>query len=163
MTKQILLGQIEQELSQIQELIAQVKILLELIALAENQNIQKGLMSGLALHLHSFYTGAERIFYDIARDIDNVTPTGSDWHRQLLEQMTIEIPGIRPPVLSEQTRIGMDEYRRFRHVVRSRYAYMLDPVRVQALAQQVFPIAQSLVQDCQQFCAGFKLAEQEEE
>ena len=64
MIKQILVAQIEQELSQIQEVIAQVKMLLELITLAENQNIQKGLMSGLALHLHSFYTGAERIFYE---------------------------------------------------------------------------------------------------
>ncbi len=85
MNEQTLVSQIEQELVQIQELIAQVEMLLELIRLAENQNLRSGLVSGLALHLHSFYTGAERIFYDIARDIDDEVPTGFDWHRQLLE------------------------------------------------------------------------------
>ncbi len=162
MKEQTLVSQIEQELAQIQELIAQVEMLLELIRLAENQNLRSGLVSGLALHLHSFYTGAERIFYDIARDIDDEVPTGSDWHRQLLEQMTVEIPETRPPVLAEQTWSGMDEFRRFRHVVRSRYAYQLDPDRVQALAEQLSPISQSLIQDCQRFCTELQPSKQQD-
>lgn len=121
MKAEVLVSQIEQELAQMRELITQVEMLLELIRQAENQNIRSGLVSGLALHLHSFYTGAERIFYDIARDIDSEVPTGSDWHRQLLEQMAVEIPEARPPVLAEQTRLELDEFRRFRHVVRSNY------------------------------------------
>jgi hypothetical protein len=48
--------------------------------------------------------------------------------------MSVEIPGVRPPVLVEQTRLELDEFRKFRHVVRSRYAYQLDPEWVQALA-----------------------------
>lgn len=162
MKQQHLINQIERELSQISELIAQVEMLLKLTKQVENQDLQKGLVSGLALHLHSFYTGAERIFYNISRDIDDEVPTGSDWHRQLLDQMIVEIPETRSPVLAEQTWVGMDEFRRFRHVVRSRYAYQLDPDRVQALAEQMSPIAQSLIQNCQRFCAEIQAFERQD-
>lgn len=151
-----LVAQIEQELGQIREAIAQVEMLLELIRQTENQNIRIGLVSGLALHLHSFYTGAERIFYDIARDIDGEVPTGSDWHRQLLEQMAVEIQQARPPVLTEQTRLELDEFRRFRHVVRSNYAYKLDPERILALAQKLPALFEHLLQDCLRFCVGLQ-------
>jgi hypothetical protein len=76
-----------------------------------------GYWDGVALNLHGFYTGAERIFEEIAREIDGHRPGGPDWHRDLLVQMSAEIPGIRPPVLSRETRECLDEYRRFRQLV----------------------------------------------
>ncbi len=85
-------SEIEQELALLQELMIQVAQILELIYKTDNQNIRSGLISGLALHLHSFYTGAERIFYNIARDIDDKLPTGSNWHQELLRQINVEIP-----------------------------------------------------------------------
>ena len=80
MKEAALIAAIEQELELLQELVLQVQQLLELLPAIDNQNIRNGLVSGLALYLHSFYTGAERIFYDIARDIDDELPTNSDWH-----------------------------------------------------------------------------------
>jgi hypothetical protein len=44
------------------------------------------------------------------------------WHLLLLEQMTKDVPGIRPAVISTETGTRLDEYRRFRHVVRN-YVY----------------------------------------
>jgi hypothetical protein len=41
------------------------------------------------------------------------------WHLFLLEQMTKEVPGIRPAVISTETGTRLDEYRRFQHVVRN--------------------------------------------
>jgi len=152
----VLSSEIEQELALLQELMIQVAQILELIYNTDNQNIRSGLISGLALHLHSFYTGAERIFYDIARDIDDELPTGSNWHQELLRQMNVEIPMVRQSVLAKQTWLGLDEFRRFRHVVRSRYAYQLDPNRVVELAQKLIEVNQHLMQDCQRFCAELK-------
>ncbi len=144
----VLVSQVEEELKQIQALVIQVDLLLGLIRQSENYNLRSGLISGLALHLHSFYTGAERIFYDIARDIDGEVPTKANWHQQLLEQMSVEIPA----VLVEQTRLDLDEFRRFRHVVRSRYAYQLAPERVQALAVKLPLVSDRLIGECQRFC-----------
>lgn len=159
----VLLSQIEEELAQIRVLMTQVEMLSELIRQTENHALRSGLVSGLALHLHSFYTGAERIFYDIARDIDGEVPTSFNWHQQLLEQMSVEIPGIRQPVLVEQTRLELDEFRKFRHVVRSRYAYQLDPERVQALAVKLPFVSDQLIRECQRFCAQSACSEQEPE
>jgi hypothetical protein len=41
-----------------------------------------------------------RIFQYIASQVDHSLPSGRDPHRELLQQMTVEIPEIRPAVLS---------------------------------------------------------------
>jgi hypothetical protein len=52
------------------------------------------------------------------------------WHLLLLEQMTKEVPGIRPAVISTETGTRLDEYRRFRHVVRNVYTHRFDPAKL---------------------------------
>jgi len=41
--------------------------------------------------------------YEIAKEIDEDVPTGTDWLMQLLEQLSVEIPTVRQAVLSETT------------------------------------------------------------
>ena len=56
--------------------------------------------------------------------------------------MTKEVLGIRPAVISTETRIRLDEYRRFRHVVRSVYTHSFDPAKLGKLvnsAPELFP------------------------
>ena len=52
------------------------------------------------------------------------------WHLLLLEQMTKEVPGIRPAVISTETGTRLDEYRRFRRVVRNVYTHRFDPAKL---------------------------------
>ncbi len=40
----------------------------------------------VALNLHGFYSGPERIFERIAAVVDGSKPTGENWHQALLEQ-----------------------------------------------------------------------------
>ena len=44
----------------------------------------------VALNLHGFYSGMERIFELIAAAIDGARPKGENWHQTLLKQMTLE-------------------------------------------------------------------------
>ena len=44
--------------------------------------------------------------------------------------MADEVPGIRPAVISTEAGDILNEYRRFRHIVRNLYTYKLDPVKV---------------------------------
>jgi glycogen synthase len=92
-----------------------------------------GYWDGVALNLHSFYSGAEKIFEDIARTIDGNIPSGSDWHTGLLIQMMTESANRRPPVISSEVRVALDEYRGFRHVVRNVYAFNFRPSRLKEL------------------------------
>ena len=110
----------------------------------------------IALHLHSFYNGVEHIFLGVAKSIDNSVPEGDDWHRQLLIQMTLPLPNVRSALVKEQTYRVLNEFRGFRHVVRSNYAYKLEPERVLALASKLPVASQTLLTDCQQFCQELK-------
>jgi len=48
------------------------------------------LYENFALKLHNFYTGCERIFQLVATELNGGTPSGSDWHRRLLDRMQTE-------------------------------------------------------------------------
>ena len=92
-------------------------------------------LDGVALNVHGFYSGFERIFTQIAVTIDGELPQGEDWHRLLLEQMKNEIPGIRPAVISTRSGEILDDLRKFRHVVRNVYTHYLDSERLKKLVR----------------------------
>jgi hypothetical protein len=92
-------------------------------------------LDGVALNLHGFYAGLERLFELIAATVDGTVPQGANWHEMLLRQMVAEVPRVRPAVLSETTRSILDEYRGFRHVVRNVYTFKFDPAKVLRLIQ----------------------------
>jgi len=101
-------------------------------------------LDGVALNLHSFYSGIERIFELVATHVDGTRPEGKNWHQILLKQMAEDIFEIRPAVISGPTRKGLDEYRGFRHVVRNVYAYKFDSARIEKLVERVSPLFSQL-------------------
>jgi hypothetical protein len=58
----------------------------------------------VALNIHSFYSGLERVLEKIASAVEGSLPQGVNWHQELLDQMALEIPNVRPAVISEKTR-----------------------------------------------------------
>jgi hypothetical protein len=90
-------------------------------------------LDAVALNLHGFYGGLERIFERIATVVDGARPSGEHWHQALLQQMAEEIPSVRPAVISEATHQLLDPYRGFRHVARNVYTFHLDPARLERL------------------------------
>jgi hypothetical protein len=90
-------------------------------------------LDSTAMNLHGVYSGIERIFEGIARELDGGLPPGPIWHRALLEQMTLEIEGVRPAVIRRQTAAALDEYLRFRHLVRNLYTRNLEAERLSEL------------------------------
>jgi len=107
---------------------------------------------GVALNLHGYYAGVERIFEEIARAIDNSLPTGPEWHRNLLMQMSAKMSNTRPQVIGRDTRNCLDEYRGFRHVVRNVYTFSLRPSRLKTLVEELRPCYTAFVQDITTFC-----------
>ena len=74
-----------------------------------------------ALRLQSLYTGIERCFVQIVRVLNGGPPDGADWHRRLLDRMTVPTE-VRPALLDAATAKGLAELMCFRHVVRHLYA-----------------------------------------
>ncbi len=94
-------------------------------------------LDGVALNLHGFYSGLERIFELIAEVVDQSVPQGENWHQKLLQQMAVEIPNVRPAVISENVFQQLNEYRGFRHIVRNVYTYRFDPNKIDNLVRAV--------------------------
>ena len=92
-------------------------------------------LDGVALNLHGFYAGLERLFELIAATVDGTVPQGANWHQTLLEQMATEVPRVRPAVISDETRAALDEYRGFRHIVRNVYTFRFDSMKVHRLVE----------------------------
>ena len=63
-----------------------------------------------------------------------------------------EVPGVRPPVLSQETRERLDRYRGFRHVVRNVYTYNLDPEQIGVLVKQLAPTMVRVSQESGRVC-----------
>ena len=128
----VLAGQIRQDLIDLELVVARVeRAVHEASAASRSADL---FFDSAALNLHDFYAGLERIFLHVASEIDQRVPKGSEWHREVLRQMTIEIPGLRPAVLPVDLASDLDEFLRFRHVVRHIYAFELDAVRIKELA-----------------------------
>lgn len=94
-------------------------------------------LDGVALNLHGFYGGLERIFELIAAVIDGTKPKGENWHQALLRQMTTDVFGLRPAVISQGTYSRLDDYRGFRHVVRNVYTYNFETAKLQKLVKDL--------------------------
>lgn len=101
--------------------------------------------------LHDFYCAAEKVFKKIASRIDRDIPSGEDWHLQLLERMTLALPGLRPAVISEEMRERLSEYLRFRHLFRNIYGFELRWRRIEELGHEMREVLVALRQDIERF------------
>lgn len=97
-------------------------------------------LDSVALNLHSLYSGLERLFELIVRHVDREAPSGEAWHRDLLQQMAQDVPGVRPALVGRDNVAALDELRRFRHLVRNVYTMNLTPDRVAALIAKLPPL-----------------------
>ncbi|MBC7343338.1 MAG: antitoxin [Clostridia bacterium] len=134
----VVAARIRQELEDLEQVVARAER--AMAAARRHPKDQDLYVDSAALNLHDFYGGLERIFYHIATAVDGSPPTGREWHRDLLKQMSIPLGETRPRVLSSNAVRGLDEYLRFRHVVRNIYAFELDPVRIERLAKNLRPV-----------------------
>lgn len=88
----------------------------------------------IAAHLHGWYTAFETLLERIARLVDETVPSGASWHSELVAQMCIDVPGLRPRVLDPVLEPSIAELRKFRHFFRNAYVLELDSGRVMATA-----------------------------
>jgi hypothetical protein len=101
--------------------------------------------------LHDYYSAAESIFKAVAVNIDKSTRKGDQWHKELLEQMTLNVPGLRVPVISTDTAQKLNHYRSFRHVFRNVYGFELSFNRIKELLELLPDTSVSIKKDLDNF------------
>ncbi len=134
----LLSGRIRQEMRDLEQIVARIE---RAVDAAQRRPVDADLyLDSAALNLHDFYAGLERVFRQIATQVEQSVPGDADWHRELLRQMGTDVDGVRPAVLSTEALSALDEYLRFRHVVRNVYAFDFERERIERLAGQVRPV-----------------------
>jgi hypothetical protein len=154
-----LAGRIRQSLIDLEHVAARAEQLMA----RYHQSGDDGYLDGVALNLHGFYGGIERIFEDVARTVDHSIPAGPDWHHSLVLQMSAEVASIRPPAITGETRYCLEDYRGFRHVVRNVYTFNLRPGRLQELTSTLRACYLSVLKDLTAFAGFLERLSQEHE
>lgn len=152
MLPEIVEKKIQFELGELQHLFDVYAPLLQLSSQKVPDLIEK---TALAQVLHSFYNGVENVFLLIAKAVDRRIPSGSLWHRTLLDQVAAATPE-RPAVISNGTKERLLEFLGFRHVVRHSYSTDLDAERMKGLALHVESAWNSVQQDVTGFLSKVK-------
>ena len=133
----VLAGRIRKELDDIERLVLRADRAIK--TARKNPRDADLYLDSASLNMHDVYSGFERIFKQIAATVDGNVPSNAEWHRDLLEQMALNLPKARPPVLSPDSIERLDEYLRFRHVVRNGYTFSFDPERIGRLVKELLP------------------------
>lgn len=131
----VLAGRICKELDDLKRLVSRANHAIE--TARRNPQDTDLYLDSAALNLHDVYSGFERLFKQIAATVDGNVPSSSEWHRDLLEQMGLDLPQVRPSVLTAESIRILDEYLRFRHVVRNVYTFSFDAERVGRLVAEL--------------------------
>lgn len=145
-----LAADITAELGHLQALAGDISAVL--VEIEQDPDHARLFYENLALKLHNFYTGCERIFQTVVSELNGGPPTGFDWHRRLLERMGAAWQD-RPALLSAATAAELREYLAFRHVVRNIYGFELDLERIQRLVERYPQVWAQVEADFQRFIA----------
>ncbi|MFH7243312.1 MAG: hypothetical protein ACHWZW_10730 [Spirulina sp.] len=132
------LSQLEQEIYRVQG------------EIAGDSSRQDLFYENLALKLHNFYTGCEKILQLVAVELNGGLPSGSDGHKRLLDRMSQERDG-RPAILTRETAASLREFLGFRHIVRNLYGFELDPNRVAVLVESYPEVWSNVQKDVRAF------------
>lgn len=114
-------------------------------------------MYGLAALLDTAYTGIEKALSRAISAFEGV-PTGPAWHRELLEQASLVVEGVRPAVISVETVGRLEDLRAFRHRFRNLYLFELDAEALLAVAEACPSVVEAFERDLRGFRAALAAA-----
>lgn len=155
--KLILKAEIIEELNNITDVYTEIYNTKNLFETQEPSLLQ---LVGLSGFLQSFYNGIERILKRISREIDDHIPEGMTYHTDLLNQMILDIKGVRPPVLSQDVYKKLKLLLNFRHRFRHAYHWELQWMKVNELLNETDNVMKGFKEDMDRFMAFIdKLAE----
>ena len=150
---------ISDELTKIESTISGIAKALEDIETVP-ANYRQYIEESIASKLADVYNGIERIFERIAREVDTHVPTGEEWHKNLLTQMTEQRPE-RQPVISQETFLRLEKLLAFRHVVNNIYGEELIYEETEPHAKSIDALFASVCQEFRTFTDSLKQNEED--
>ena len=149
MNRKRLTQRINDELVKIDATVSDIAKALEDIKAAP-PNYRQYIEESIANKLADVYSGIERIFERIAREVDTLMPTGSRWHKDLLAQMTTQ-RSERGPVIAEDTSLRLEHLLEFRHKAKNIYDRELNYEMTEPHAKSIGELFERISEDMNRF------------
>jgi len=105
-----------------------------------------------AMRVQQLYTAIEDLFKQIAKSFENHIENMSNFHKEILSRMHIEVPKIRPAVISSSSLLLLDKVRAFRHFVRHAYDCDFNIVELSTLQHKLQSDFAYVLKDLKGFC-----------
>lgn len=121
------------------------------------------LLESIAYQIHNLYSAIEDLLKLIADYFENNISHSSQWHRLLLQRMTITVPEVRPAVLSSETYTLLNALRGFRHFFRHAYGANIEYEQLKSNLDKALKVFPKLESDLNQFLAQLEQSDEESE
>lgn len=141
----ILAAEIDYQVSEIQKIIAKIE------ARKEGFHDDSRFLESLGYQFHNFYCAFEDLFKIVAKFFENNIEDKTRYHVELLKRMTLDIEGVRPPLISKDLAAALDEFRAFRHFFRHAYSYEIDSKKIDLLFEKFELIVKKYKEDIRNF------------
>lgn len=144
-----LIERITDERRKIEQTVEEIRLRLHRMDTVSTEDLAD-LKALIAMRIPIFYTGVENIFKRIAREIDNDTPKGKNWHKELLNQMATTHQ-LRPRVVSPESTDTLTHILKFRHRFRNIYVFEMELEGVIENAHRVCNLSEMLMDELDMF------------
>ncbi len=114
------------------------------------------LLESIGYQIHNLYGATEDLLKVVAHYFENNVGDASQWHSALLQRMSLEVPGIRPALLSSQSYTILNSLRGFRHFFRHAYGSNIEWEQLQINLNKALTLKALLEEDIQQFLLKFE-------
>jgi uncharacterized protein YutE (UPF0331/DUF86 family) len=123
----------------------------------EERRQEKGkiALESTAYQLHNLYCAFEDLFKIVVNTFENHIHDKSQYHIELLKRMSMPIEGVRPPLISGESYMLLDNLRSFRHLFRHAYSYELDERKIKIVIEDAIKLRGKYQNDINTFLDSF--------
>ncbi|MDD4309234.1 MAG: hypothetical protein PHO32_02540 [Candidatus Cloacimonetes bacterium] len=118
----------------------------------EYKSLGKSTISAMVLSqvFVDFYTCVETFMFRVSQEFENNLKK-EQWHKDLLQKMSLLIPNIRPVLLSKTTSQLLSELLQFRHFRRYYFDFDYDWEKLELIERKYIQVQPLLIADFQNF------------
>jgi len=110
-----------------------------------------GHLEACAYELARLYNVIERMFERVCEDFENHFEKQGAYHEKLIQRLSLNLEGIRPPFIPSNQIENIRELKGFRHITRHAYDVVLKAERLAEVVQIAAGVATALPDWCSEF------------
>ena len=110
----------------------------------------------IGMPIHAAYCGIESVIERLLKNIDKRTPSGDEFHKEMLLAASVDVDNLRPAIIGDKTLEELNNLRAFRHVIRKRYSHELGLERIVENGERIIKLFPLLTAEIREFQENYQ-------